>query len=180
MHLIPESSTSTMASTLNELECIYQLSKVLPVHWKIVVKLNPLMLTGVDTHPNNYYKTINRIPSVYFIEPTFSSLKIIQQSEAVATLSGTSLLEAVIYDKPAFCWGKPEFNIIDGIYQFNEESFWENFSKPINKTKLNHYVQYCLEEGIDFDFDKLISVIDITDKDFYVQTIDKIYSKLTK
>ena len=155
LHLMPESATSTMADTLNELECIYQLSLVIPVDWKIVVKINPSMLQAIDTHPNSYYMQIQKIPSVWFVHAQFPSLEIIRQSQAVACLAGTSLLEGVLMGKPGISWGKPEFNWISGIHQFADGDIMNKIRQPVNTDKAFQYVQYCLDEGTDFDLEKM-------------------------
>src|SRR5262249_27389189 len=120
LHASPESSTLTLSDTLNEVECVFQLSKALPVDWKIVLKPNPSMLCGLDDRPNQYYLDMSKLPNVQFVSPLVPTARILPHASAVACLAGTTLLEAAIYDKPSLRWGHVEFEIIDSIKQFSK------------------------------------------------------------
>lgn len=176
MHLIPESSTLTLSPTLDEMECIYQLSKLLPVDWKLVVKMNPNMLAGFDTHPNEYYQRINKLPNVIFINPLYQSSAIVKQAKAVASLTGTVLLESAIIGKPAFRWGMTEFADVNGIYEFNRSLFELDLSRSVN-SNVKYYIQACFNVGLHLDYNYLVNTQDIKSS-IYEKQVELIENKL--
>jgi hypothetical protein len=156
LHLIPESSVLVLSDTLNELDCVFQLSKALPVDWRIVVKVNANMILDGDTHPNSYYLQFDRIQNVQFINPAVPSATIIQRAAAVASISGTALLEAAIYDKPSIRWGKPEFDVIDTIMKFEPEDVRDHITRPSPSRNLKFFIQACFNLGMRLDLNMLI------------------------
>lgn len=148
LHLIPESNTLTSSTTLNEKECIYQLSKKLPVGWRILVKINPNMLANIDTHPTNYYKKIAELPNVYVVHPFASSAELIEKSKGVACLAGTALLEAAIYNKPGIRWGNTEFSAINTIQKFSEDQTFESLLRLTKNNNVMCYIQACYNKKI--------------------------------
>lgn len=150
LHLIPESSVLTLSRTLNELECLFQLSKVLPPEWTIVVKINPNMLVSFDCHPNSYYLEMAALPNVQFIHPSIRSADILARARAVAALSGTALFEGAMNGKPGFRWGRTEFEVVDIVHQFDPASVRDQL-QATESTNVLVYVQACFNLGFDLD-----------------------------
>lgn len=150
LHLMPENSVLTLSRTFSEMECIFQLSKVLPPDWKIVVKINPNMLTSFDNHPNRHYLEMAELPNVQFVHPGMSSGEIIARASAVAAISGTALLEGAIYGKPGFRWGRTEFEVIDIIHEFDPPRVREQLAGGASENLL-HYIQACFNLGFVLD-----------------------------
>jgi hypothetical protein len=151
LHLIPENSILTLSRTFDEFECLFQLAKSLPVHWKVVVKINPNMLADYDTHPNHYYRAMCRLPNVQMIGPLISSATIIERASAVAAITGTVLLEGAIFGKPGFRWGNTEFDALDMVVLFDRDTVNEHLRRPPSRN-LHFYVQSCMNLGIRLDF----------------------------
>jgi hypothetical protein len=150
LHLIPENSVLTLSKTFNELECLFQLSKVLPPDWKVVVKVNPNMLVSFDCHPNSYYLEMAALPNVQFVHPSLRSGDVIVRARAVAAISGTALLEGALYGKPGFRWGRTEFEVVDIVHQFDPARVRDQ----IEVTKSDNvlvYVQACFNLGFELD-----------------------------
>jgi hypothetical protein len=150
LHLIPENSVLTLSRTINEIECIFQLSKVLPPDWKIVVKINPNMLVSFDNHPNRYYLDMAAFPTVQFAHPSIPSGEIIPRARAVAAISGTALLEGAIYGKPGFRWGRTEFEVIDIVHEFDPAGVRAQLEATESANVLP-YVQACFNLGFQLD-----------------------------
>jgi hypothetical protein len=150
LHLIPESSVLTLSKTFDEMECIFQLAKALPADWRVVVKIKPDMLTSFDTHPNSYFLAMNRLANVQFINPLIPSADIIDKASAVATISGTALLEGAVFDKPGFRWGRTEFEVVDTIYPFHPDKVREQLQQHVSGN-LPYYVQACFNVGLRLD-----------------------------
>jgi hypothetical protein len=150
LHLIPENSVLTLSKTFDEMECVFQLAKALPADWRVVVKVNPNMLTSYDTHPNSYFLAINRFANVQFINPLIPSAEIIDKASAVATITGTALLEGAVFNKPGFRWGRTEFEAVDTIYPFRPDKVREQLQKGVSGN-LHFYVQACYNLGLRLD-----------------------------
>jgi hypothetical protein len=150
LHLVPENSVLTLSRTINEIECLFQLSKVLPPDWKIVVKINPNMLVSFDNHPNRYYLDMAALPTVQFAHPLISSGDIIPRARAVASISGTALLEGAMYGKPGFRWGRTEFEVIDIIHEFDPVRVRDQLDAT-QSANLLYYIQACFNLGFQLD-----------------------------
>jgi hypothetical protein len=150
LHLIPENTVLTLSKTFDEMECIFQLAKALPADWRVVVKIKLDMLTSFDTHPNSYFMAMNRIANVQFINPLIPSAEIIDKASAVATISGTALLEGAVFGKPGFRWGRTEFDAVDTIYLFDPEKLREQLQRGVSGN-LRYYVQACHNLGLRLD-----------------------------
>ena len=148
LHLIPENAVLTLSQTLDEKECVFQLSKMLPPDWRIVVKVNPNMLMGPDTHPNRYYLEMNRLPNVQFINPLVSSAAILRRAAAVACVCGTALLEGAIYGLPGFRWGQTPFDAVDTVFKFEAARVREILTTKAVSKNVKYYVQACFNVGM--------------------------------
>jgi hypothetical protein len=160
LHLVPENAVLTLSHTLDEKECLFQLSKALPPHWRIVVKINANMAIGLDTHPNRYYLDMNRLANVQFVNPLISSGAILPRASAVACISGTALLEGVIHGKPAFRWGHVPFEAVDMVMEFDPARMREVLERPQRSANVQYYIQACLNVGIRINQALLLRTID--------------------
>ena len=101
-----------------------RISKVLPSGYKLVIKLHSTMLLrNSASYPIEWFNRISNLHNTYFVTPLMSGVDIISNSKGVATIAGTSLLEAALMGKPAFAFGDSEYSVLDGIHTFSEESF---------------------------------------------------------
>lgn len=103
---------------------IQTLAAVLPAGWKIYVKEHP---TQWWRNGNNYttfrykgyYKRIAEIPNTVLV-PVFADTKsLIDQSQAVAVLTGTAAWEALLRGKPALIFGMPWFRDCSEIFRID-------------------------------------------------------------
>ena len=150
LHLMPESNTATQSIELNELSAITNLSIKIPPDWLVVVKLNPAM-AGVNgyTKKNHFFKDLLKLPNVYVVSPEVSSFKLIKNSQAVACLAGTALIEASMQNKKGIYWGQPEFKIISNLINFND--FDKKFFSLKESSNINIYIQAVLNLSLIFD-----------------------------
>ena len=152
LHLIPESNTATQSIELNELSAITNLSIKIPPHWLIVVKLNPAMAwVEAYTKKNQFFNDLLKLPNVYVVSPEIPSFQLIKNSEAVACLAGTALIEGSMQNKKGIYWGQPEFNIISNLIHFND--FDNKFFSMNNSSNIRTYVQAVLNLSFDFDME---------------------------
>lgn len=157
LHMIPENNIFTDPELIDELELIRQVSRSVPVHFKVVIKANPSMLVRfADTHPSSFYEKMNELPNVVVVSPKLKSMPIISKAKALVTISGTGLLEAAILGIPAFSFGHPEFSAIDGVVPFEKELFKKALKDPsiVNNREQKYYIQAVLNNSVDLEFSK--------------------------
>ncbi len=149
LHMRPESSELTLGIGLDELKLIKKVSTLIDKKTLIVIKENPNML---EFRRKSFYKELIQIKNVYLIDPLYSSKKLIKNSIGVIGISGTSLLEGMIMNKPSFAIGKPEFqNFLTGYGLKNIKKFIKNceIEQKINhQNKILPYINYVFKNGI--------------------------------
>lgn len=97
LHVDPEASTLISAPfQANQTTIIEVLSKAIPLSSKLLIKEHPIML---GKRPRGFYKKIASMPNVVLIDPDTNSREVIEKSAAVATITGTVGLEALLLRK---------------------------------------------------------------------------------
>lgn len=115
LHLIPESTTFVKAPFyINELFIIEQISKSLPIGWKLYVKEHQSML---GERSFEFYRKVKRIPNVKLVQFNFyhDPKPWIENSKGVVTITGTGAYEAALLGKKSLIFGDVPFNLIQGI-----------------------------------------------------------------
>ncbi len=115
LHLIPESSVFVKASYyVDELNLIEQVSKSLPVGWKLYVKEHQAMLGERDL---SFYKKAAELPNVRVVQLNYykDPKPWITKAQGVVTITGTAAYEAALMGKRSIVFGDVPFSLIDGI-----------------------------------------------------------------
>jgi len=127
LHYQPECTTIPMGGIFaDQLLMIRLLSFSVPSDWLIYVKEhNPPqwewktsdVLTG--RYPG-YYKEMAALPNVRLISPKILAMDLINSSKAVATVTGTAALEAILNAKPAMVFGYPAYLGLNQIFRVSD------------------------------------------------------------
>lgn len=115
LHLIPESSVFVKASFyVDELNLIEQVSKALPVGWKLYVKEHQAMLGERDL---SFYRKAAELPNVRVVQLNYykDPKPWITNAKGVVTITGTAAYEAALMGKKSIVFGDVPFSLIDGI-----------------------------------------------------------------
>ena len=115
LHLIPESSVFVKASFyVDELNLMEQVSKSLPVGWKLYVKEHQAMLGERDV---SFYKKAAELANVRVVQLNYykDPKPWITKSQGVVTITGTAAYEAALMGKRSIVFGDVPFSMIDGI-----------------------------------------------------------------
>ena len=115
LHLIPESTTFVKAPFyINELHIIEQVSKSLPIGWKLYVKEHQAML-GERSY--DFYKRVKKFPNVKLVQLNYykDPKPWIEKAKGVITITGTGAYESAMLGKKAIIFGDVPFNLIEGI-----------------------------------------------------------------
>jgi hypothetical protein len=119
LHLIPESTTFVKAPFyINELFIIEQISKSLPIGWKLYVKEHQAML---GERSFEFYKNVRKFPNVKLVQLNYYNdpKPWIENAKGVITITGTGAYEAAMLGKKSIVFGDVPFTLIEGITRIN-------------------------------------------------------------
>ena len=132
VHFQPEASTMVQAPFFeNQLSVIENIARSLPVDIKLYVKDH---YAALGSKYLTFYKRIKELPNVKLIDPFIDSHALIQQSEAVITITGTVGWEAILYDKPVIIFGDVYYDICEHV---TKVTCYNLLPKIINNTIYN-------------------------------------------
>lgn len=165
LHLIPESTVFVKASYyVDELNLIEQVSKSLPVGWKLYVKEHQAMLgeRGID-----FYKKAKELHNVRLVQVNhYTDPKPwIINAKGVVTIVGTTAFEEALMGRKSIIFGDVPFELIDGIdrvHSFEElPELIRNFGDIDNIHSCAAYLETIKEVGVEID---LFYLMDQADK----------------
>lgn len=118
LHFQPEASTCVCAEKYEkQLYYIDSWAKSLPADTVLYVKEHYTLLGHKDLR---FYKELKKYPNVFLIDPWESSRKLILNSVAVTTLTGTAGLEAMLLRKPVFLGGNSVYENAPGVMKVDD------------------------------------------------------------
>lgn len=121
LHVQPELSTSPAGLHFAEqLEAIRFISENLPGNWRLVVKEHPDVTKLRMSRSGNFYKSIREFPNVDLLASYVSHDDLVYGARAIATISGTPGLDAVLNGKPAWLLGYAWFQEAPGIFKIGD------------------------------------------------------------
>ncbi|MBI1838106.1 MAG: hypothetical protein HYR91_12660 [Flavobacteriia bacterium] len=139
----PEATTDIWSAYFNDqYNVILHLVKSLPFDHKLYVKEHYAVLGSKEIE---FYKKIKRLPNVRLINPWVGINELIQKTSAVAVLTGTTGLEAIIWKKPVIIFGRVFFDIYPQLYKVEQlDKLPQIINQAINNHKVNHemYLKY--------------------------------------
>lgn len=131
LHYQPEASTCVCAEKYEkQLFYIDNWAKSLPADTILYVKEHYALLGHRDLH---FYEELKKYPNVVIINPWESSRKLIEKCVAVAALTGTAGLEAMLLRKPVFVCGNAVYETAPGIIKIND--IFNNYILNIERWK---------------------------------------------
>lgn len=171
LHLIPESSVFVKASYyVDECNLIEQISKSLPIGWKLYVKEHQAMLgeRGLE-----FYKKVAELHNVRVVQVNYykDPKPWIINAKGVITITGTAAYEAALLGKKSIVFGEVPFSMIDGITQIT--SFDElpgairDFGEVDNIHSAAAYIETVKEAGTEM---KIFYLMDEAERIFAGQT----------
>ncbi|WP_020169102.1 hypothetical protein [Candidatus Pelagibacter communis] len=103
LHLEPEIALIGLSPEFtNSIEMITWLSKSVPADFLIVVKEQPY---AYGSRSSWYYKSLMQMPNVVLAEPKINPWLLIKKCFCVATITGSTAIEAVNMNKPVLSYG---------------------------------------------------------------------------
>jgi hypothetical protein len=121
LHVQPELSTSPAGLHFAEqLEAIRFLSENIPGNWRLVVKEHPDVTMLRMSRSPNFYKSIREFANVDLLAACVSHDDLVYGAQAIATISGTPGLDAVLNGKPAWLLGYAWFQEAPGMFRVDD------------------------------------------------------------
>jgi capsule polysaccharide export protein KpsC/LpsZ len=114
LHVQPEFTIDVRAPFYtNQFALIENIAKSVPSGYHLVVKDHPGMR---GYRPLNYYRELRKLYNVQLVSPSMDSHCIIESSDAVLTIVGTTALEGILYEKPVVAFGPLGYSFFDLLY----------------------------------------------------------------
>ena len=169
----------------NQIEILHQISKSVPINYKIFVKDNPSQILR-NWRSQKEYEEIMNIPNVELFHPSVSNAELLKNSDLVLTIAGTSGFEAAVYGKPSITFSNMYYSVLPSVF-FVEDIV--NLPKIINQaleTKVNandvdQYLTFYHDESFEFNVnttgDKILEIFyhngNLVDVDINLEQIKK-------
>lgn len=161
LHMIPESTTFVKAPFyINELFVIEQISKSLPIGWRLYVKEHQAM---VGERSLSFYDAVRRIPNVRLVDfKHYDDPKPwIEDAKGVIAISGTGAYESAMLGKNSVVFADVPFALIEGVHRVRSfedlPSIIASFSKVDNLKSCAAYLSAVKTIGKKLNIKYLIS-----------------------
>jgi hypothetical protein len=148
MHYQPEATTMPNGSHYaNQLFAIRELSLAVPMDWKVLVREHPFSFeNGFSPRYRNanLYEAIEMMDRVQLMSLVSDPYVLIDNSEVVATITGTVGFQSVCRGRPVIAFGHAPFEGLYGVFT------------PRDNYDLRKYLQMINEEKLPLDSNKVI------------------------
>lgn len=121
LHFQAEATTIALANDyLAQNRAIKKLHDSLPDNFKLIIKEHPAQL---DFYHRDewFYKELKYLNKVTFTNVNDDNFKLIKESAAVATLTGTIGFEALREGKPVITFGLAWYNFLPGVFKWHKD-----------------------------------------------------------
>ncbi len=140
----------------NQYLMIEWLSANIPEDWILYVKEHPSQfMFHIDQTRNEWlYEDLIKLPNVKLISTSTDTFQLIDNSMAIATLTGTVGFESIARSKPALCFGYSWYRACEGVFTINTIRDLKSAIATIldgyipDKNKILKYIQAIEEIGI--------------------------------
>lgn len=139
LHYQPEMTSNPSGDIFaDQMLCVEMLAKTLPNDYLIYVKEHRSQFyahtEGHTGRIREFYDDLDAYPQVCLIPLDFDIFKLIKNSQAIATVTGTAGWEGMVLGKPVIIFGLSWYEKYDGVLKITDEasagriqSFIENF-----------------------------------------------------
>ena len=148
----------------NQFEAIRNIAFSLPIGYMLHVKDH----TAMDVRGWRSVKEMNKImalPNVKLFHPSVNSKELIEKSELVITIKGSSAIEAGFYKKPSVCFGKI------GMYQISTMTsvksiknlpkiIKESLKKEVDENEIRRYEKMVYKNTFEFPLNRIMDAFE--------------------
>lgn len=155
LHLIPESTVFIKGSYyIDELNLIEQISKSLPIGWKLYVKEHQAMLGERSVE---FYKKVKEIHNVRLVQINYydDPKPWIMNAKGVVTIVGTTAYEEALLGRKSIVFGEVPFTLMEGITKVKDLNdlpmLIKDFGETDNIKSCAAYLQTVKDLGFEID-----------------------------
>jgi len=150
----PEASSASRAPFyMNQLATVENISKSLPLGYKLIIKEHPL---AVGMNGFYFYKKINVIPNAELINNNVSGKEVIKNADLIISFGGTTLFEAVLEGKKVLML-LPEYYYSDSKLIFklqNKNDLYLDIVEALSFTLSEDEIQKEKEKMLNFFYQR--------------------------
>lgn len=160
----PERSLSIDAPFyVNQLEIIKNISKSLPVGYKLYVKEHFGQVFR-NWREIKYYKEIMDLPNVRLLHYSIKPEEIVSKCELILSISGTTGFEAALYEKPSIIFADVNYENLESVYRLRQIEDLPNvirkaLKQKVNLLELNKFIESIEIDSFSFDEIELQNII---------------------
>jgi len=126
LHYQPEQTTAPFGNyAVYQYLPIEMIARSLPDNWMLYVKEHHTMFTihgSVKMRTKEYFERISKIPNVALIPIETQSAVLIDNSKAIATITGSAGYEGVLRGKPVLTFGSAWYNGCEGVFHIQNHN----------------------------------------------------------
>ncbi len=120
LHLQPEMTTDALGHEYcDQLLAVEELLRRVPDDVFIYIKENPKQTAQM--REESFYRRMQALPNIRFLDREIDSINLIKNSEAVATITGTAGWEALQMGKPVITFGSAWYRALPGAFQWHQD-----------------------------------------------------------
>jgi hypothetical protein len=161
---------------------VKQIKNEIPKSWKIYYKEHPNIFKGADKgalwRSETFFKKLCQIDGLRIIDYNANTINLVDQSRAVATISGTVGIEATIRGKFALVFGESWYGNSEGANLIRNT---EDLKIIINKIQNNEKINLeNVNKFLQIAYDNSMSELSKFDPRYYVKKNDISDDEMTK
>jgi len=142
----------------NQLDIIKNISKLLPIDYKLIVKEHPDQISR-DWRSIKEYREIMTLPNVEFVHIKFSTTELIKKCSAIIGIGGTTGLEASFHGKSTILFSKVGYSLLPWVFLISDINklpsiIDQAINTDVKTDYLDRYITYLDEHTFDFDLFK--------------------------
>jgi len=137
LHLQPEASTNPLGGVYTDQALVVQmLSRSIPEGVQIYVKEHPWQ--SELCRSSAFYESLKEIPSVTLVPRHFDTFRLTHDALAIASVTGTAMLEGLFRCKPAIMFGHLYFQYAPGVFPVRNQEECASAVKTILERRTVH------------------------------------------
>ena len=157
LHVQPERNVDIDAPFYaNQIQVIANISKALPVDFKLYVKEHPQMNLRHWREISDY-KEIMELPNVKLIHPSVDPKLLLDKCSIAINIAGTAGLEAALYEKPSIVFSDVVYASLPSVYRLKslEElptAIRESLKVKVKLSDVSEFMNLLHRSTFEFDF----------------------------
>ena len=145
----------------NQLEIIRNISKSLPIGYKLLVKEHAAMITR-SWRDINWYEELMKIPNVILVHPSVTPDEILSKCSLVITITGTAGLDAAYYNKPSIVFSDVLYSRLSSVILIKNISELPStiriaLNKQVDLHELNNFLNLIEKNSFEFKWNTFAS-----------------------